>query len=272
MQPALGVDGRFGQAEIATHLRRRAQQDFALGKAGVFEELHFDAGQRPAGRTELRDIFRTRRRGSLAAVFGEAVAGGNARAHHRQAGADAPHQLGRDRRATDADRLQARQVAPRQVGVIEQARHHRGHRIPAPHLVAFDQGEHRARIVPAGRQHQRVAGHHGAQQALHAADVKQRAGEQGDVGGRGGGVAVGLVRQLFRDREGHVQARQHRAVRQHHGLGLARGAGGEDDEGGVFLAACGRVRGRRRAGAVRRGGGGKVGILCRPRRALRTLG
>ena len=175
VQPAFGVDGRLVEAVVAGHLRRRAQQDLAVGQAGMREELDLDQRHRPAGRAQHLHFFRAGRAGGLAAVLRQPIARRNARTDAWQCRAHALHQLRMHRRAADADRLQAAQLPARDVRVIEQPRDHGRHRGPAIDLVALDQFQHLGGIVLAALHDQRVADDHGAQQRLHLADVKQRA-------------------------------------------------------------------------------------------------
>ena len=105
VQPAFLVDRRLVEAVIARHLRGRAQQDLAVGQAGMLEKLDFDQRHRPAGRAQQLHLFRAGGPGGLAAVLRQPVAGRNPRTDARQCRAHALHQFRMHRRAADADRL-----------------------------------------------------------------------------------------------------------------------------------------------------------------------
>ena len=149
VQPAVLVDGRLVEAVVAGHLRRRAQQDLAVGHVGMDEKPHFDAGQGPAGRAQQLQVFRTGCCGGLASVLRQPIARRNPRTDARQLRADAPHQLGMHRCTADADGLQAAQIPARYVRMVQQPRDHGRYRVPAIDLVTLDQVEHIAGIVPA---------------------------------------------------------------------------------------------------------------------------
>ena len=61
--------------------------------------------------------------------------------------------------------------------MIEQPRHHRRDRVPAADPVSLDQLQHFSGLVPAAGEYERVADRHATKERLHAADMKERAGD-----------------------------------------------------------------------------------------------
>ena len=120
--------------------------------------------------------------------------------------------------------------------MFEHAERHGRHCAPDGDVLALDQIEHLAGVKTSLEEDHRVTAQHRQQQSLDSADVEHGAALK-DHGAALFGIQ--LLRQAARYQQQAVQVGDHRAMGEHGCLGVACGAGGEDDQGGVVLVTTG---------------------------------
>ena len=184
-EPALVIDRRCGRPVVAGHLRRRANEDLSVRRAGTVDDLDLGERQRASTRAWTLDGVGVRRSCRLAAVLGQAIPGRDARVDARQ---PATNSLLKRRRATERHR------ASPPAGCAGSCRWTSGCSSTLEIIV----GTAAQRVIfhcsinanaspgskrPAGK-HERVADRQAPHHRLRAANVKQRTGVQRHVSRR----------------------------------------------------------------------------------------